>query len=236
MRTGSIARLPERGSPLGPASWAREMQALALSHLRPPDYPLGEAPRGDGHTVLVLPGFLTGDWTTARLRGFLSALGYRVSKADVLCNIGPTRELIPRLERRILQLSDMRGQKVSLVGQSLGGVFARGLAQLHPGAVRSVVTLCSPIHFPVTTALEPFVRLFEPFHDPQWLARAGDIAKPPGMPVTAIYSREDGIVDWRQCLQDEAPGCINIGVAGSHTTMGSNPEAQRVVAEALAKS
>ena len=107
------------------------------------------------------------------------------------------------------------------------------MARRHAAHVRSVITLCTPIHFPVTTPLAPFAQAFAPFHDPTWAARGAELAQPLPVPVTAIYSRDDGIVDWRQCLQDEAPGCRNVCVSGAHSTVGSNPEAQIAVAMAL---
>jgi pimeloyl-ACP methyl ester carboxylesterase len=234
VRSETLAVLPATGSDLGFFSWAREMRALAACVARPPCFPSGDLPRGRGETVLVLPGILAGDWTTVRLRSFLTQQGYRVAGSDIAFNAGPTRGIITQIERKLLSLSDKASGPILLVGQSLGGIFARGLAHRHPERVRGVVTLCSPIRFPVTTPLEPFVRALAILHDAGWVADRERIAAAPPAPVTAIYSREDGIVDWRQCLQDEGPGYPNVHVAGAHTTMGSNPEAQRVIAQKLA--
>jgi pimeloyl-ACP methyl ester carboxylesterase len=200
--------------------------------VHPPPYPVQDLPRGDCDTVLLLPGFLAGDWTMDRLRRFLEALDYRVEQAGIVFNPGPTAATLARIESTLLRLSAERGP-VHLVGQSLGGVFARELARNHPRRVRSVVTLCTPIRFPVTTPLAPFARALAPFHSAEWSARMHEIAKPLVVPTTAIYSQEDGIVDWRQCLQDDAPSSRNVRVSGAHSTMGSNPEAQIAVAMAL---
>ena len=229
------AVLPGRKSPLGFRSWARELVSLANATVRPMPCAAEELPRGDGHTVLLLPGFLAGDWTMSRLRIFLARLGYRVEQAGIAFNPGPTAGTIARLEAALLRLSAETGP-IDLVGQSLGGVLARELARRHPRHIRRVVTLCTPIHFPVTTPLAPFAHVFAPFHDAEWVARSGDLALPPSVPVTAIYSREDGIVDWQQCLQEESPGCHNVRVSGAHSTVGSNPEAQIAVAKALGAS
>ncbi len=229
-----LAALPRAGSNLGLSSWAREVRALAACTASPPRYP-EDGPRGQGEVVLVVPGFLTGDWTTGRLRNFLSSRGYRAEAAEVFFNSGPTRTLIAHLERKLFRLSEEANAPIALIGLSLGGVFARGLAHLQPDRVNRVITLCSPIRFPVTTPLEPFVRALSTFHDAGWVADRDRIAQPPPAPVTAIYSQTDGIVDWRQCLQDEAPGYENIHVSGTHTTMGSNPQAQRIIAETLAR-
>ena len=206
---------------------------MAGANLRPAAHPSQPLPRGDGHTVLLIPGFLTGDWSMVRLRDFLADLGYRVETARVLFNPGPTAGMIAQLDAALLRLA--KKDKINIVGQSLGGVLARNLAQRHPQCVRHVVTLCSPIRFPVVTPLEPFAQMLAPFHDSKWVSRRHDIAKPLGVPVTAIYSIDDGIVDWRQCLQDEAPGCENIGIRGAHSSAGTNPQAQTAIALALAR-
>jgi pimeloyl-ACP methyl ester carboxylesterase len=226
------AVLPGPESHLGLRSWARELVSLATVTVRPPPYATQDLPKGDGRTVLLVPGFLAGDWTMLRLRQFLENLDYRVEHAGIVFNPGPTAGTIARLESALLRLSREAGP-IDLVGQSLGGVFAREMARRHTRHVRSVVTLCTPIHFPVTTPLAPFAQMFAPFHDASWSVRSVELAQPLPVPVTAIYSRDDGIVDWRQCLQDEAPGCRNVRVSGAHSTVGSNPEAQIAVAMAL---
>ena len=91
------AVLPPRGSSLGLASGLREAGAFWASVLRPPPFP-ADVPRGDGHSVLVIPGFLAGDWTTARLRAFLRGLGYRVETANIAFNAGPTTKMLARLD------------------------------------------------------------------------------------------------------------------------------------------
>lgn len=226
-----VAVFPSKGSGLGIESWAREMAALARVTLDPPPFPDQNLPRGEGRTVLLIPGFLSGDWSMRRLAAFLERLGYRVETAQVLFNPGPTAGMIERLDRTLLRLS--QDGPIFVVGQSLGGILARHLAQRHPRRVTRVVTLCSPIRFPVTTPLEPFARALKPFLDPKWVSSRHAIACPLPVPVTAIYSKEDGIVDWRQCLQDEAPGAENVDVPGTHSNMGANPKAQIVIARAL---
>jgi alpha/beta hydrolase fold len=228
------AIFPHPESGLGLQSLAREMEAFAASAFRPPP-PLSDTlPLGDGHAVFVLPGFLAGDWTTQRLRDVISQLGYRTEAPQILFNAGPTRQILARLNRKLLDLAESTGTAVSIVGVSLGGVLARQLALDNPQAVRCVVTLCSPIRYPVVTPLQPFAQALSPFHEPSWLERRSEIGGALPMPVTAIYTEDDGIIDWRQCLQDEAPGALNIRVDGAHTTIGSNPQAHDAVARALA--
>lgn len=230
------AKFPAKDSGLGLQSLAREMEALAAVALKPPPFPMEPLPRGNGRIVLVLPGFLAGDWTTARLREFLASLDYRVETAEILFNAGPTKSILARLDAKVASLvSESRGP-IHLVGISLGGVLARHLALRNPSTVRNVVTLCSPIRFPVTTPLQPFAQALAPFHEAEWVARRDEISQTLTVPVTAIYAEEDGIVDWRQCLQDESDLAKNVRVSGAHTTVGSNPEAQAVVAKALART
>jgi hypothetical protein len=229
-----VAVFPPKDSGLGFESWAREMASLARTTLDPPQFPDQPLPRGQGRTVLLIPGFLSGDWSMARLAAFLRSLDYRVETARVFFNPGPTAGMVARLDETMLRLA--KNGPIHIVGQSLGGVLARHLARRHPDKVCRVVTLCSPIRFPVTTPLEPFTRLLKPFLDPKWVRSRHEIAMPLPVPVTAIYSPEDGIVDWRQCLQDDAPGAENVLVRGTHSAMGSNPKAQIVIALALGKT
>lgn len=210
------------------------MRALVACHARPPCFPTEALPRGDGRIVLVLPGFLTGDWATARHRAFLASRGFQTVESGLTFNAGPTKRIVSDLETRLIRWSDRASGPISIVGASLGGVFARWLALRHPERVARIVTLCSPIRFPVTTSLAPFVWALEAFHDPAFKKLGSEIVRNPHAPVTAIYSVIDGIVDWRSCLQDEDPTHINARVDGAHTTMGSNPLAQAIVARALA--
>ena len=229
--TQAVVISPARESRLGLSSLARETRSLLLSFVRSNACSLDGIPRGEGRTVLVIPGFFAGDWaTTAHLRGFLDTLGYRTETAGVAFNLDPTPQLLARLERRLIRLS-ARGP-IDLIGQSFGGVLARDLARRHPERVRKVITLCSPLRVPITTLLAPFVRSLLWLYDRDWLARHA-VAQPLPMPATAVYTEDDGVVDWRECVQDEAPGCVNVRVSGAHVTIGQNPEALAAIARAL---
>lgn len=229
----SVTR-PLPGSGLGLASWAREIAAAAQATFAPAPYPSG-LPRGNGETVLFIPGFLAGDWTMLRLRDFLVRLNYRVRFAGVGVNLGPTRRLIPQLEQAVARFSTEADAPIGIVGQSLGGTIGLHLAHRHPERISHVVTLCSPIRFPVATPLEGFANLLAPLHDDSAMLRLDEIAIAPPVPVTAIYSKGDGIIDWKSCLQDESDICRNVEVPGAHSSMGSNPLAQREIALALAR-
>lgn len=231
MEREPLAVLPARNAALGIGSLLENARALAVSLLKPAPTARGYFAHGEGRVVLVVPAFLAGDWAMARLRRFLAGLGYRVETAGVLINLGPTPAIVAKLERRLLQLS--ANGPIAIVGQSLGGVLARDLAARHPERVRRLVTLCSPIRVPITTPLAPAARPLEPFFDSAWLARRARIAEAIGVPVTALYSEEDGVVDWRECLQVEANGCENVKVCGAHATIASSPEALAAIARAL---
>jgi hypothetical protein len=230
----SFVQAPAKASPLGFGSWAREMQALAACHAKPPCFPSEALPRGDGKMVMALPGFLTGDWAMARHRAFLRSRGFNVVSSGISFNAGPTTKIVTELDARLLRWSDRAKGPIALVGASLGGVFARALAIRFPDRVSRIVTLCSPIRFPVTTSLAPFVWALEWRHDPEFKKLAPDVARNPQAPVLAIYSTTDGIVDWQSCLQEENATHTNLRIDGAHTTMGSNPAAQAAVCKALA--
>jgi pimeloyl-ACP methyl ester carboxylesterase len=211
------------------------MRALAACHAKPPCFPAESLPRGDGKMVMALPGFLTGDWAMDRHRAFLRSRGFNVVSSGIRFNAGPTKKTVADLDARLLRWSDRAKGPIALVGASLGGVFARTLAIRFPERVSRVVTLCSPIRFPVTTSLAPFVWALEWRHDAEFKKLAPEVQRNPQAPVLAIYSTTDGIVDWRSCLQDEDATHRNLRIDGAHTTMGSNPEAQAAVCRALAQ-
>jgi pimeloyl-ACP methyl ester carboxylesterase len=199
---------------------------------------LRRAPRGDGHTVLVLPGFLADDRSTIVLRNFLGSLGYKACAWELGRNLGPTPEILDGMERRLLRLADSAGTPVSIVGWSLGGMFARGLGRDHPEPVRQIVTLGSPFRSdaPIRShAARSFERLAH-FHVPHTELPAAETDQEPlRMPVTAVYTKGDGVVAWRSCLQDKGHQRENIEVIGSHCGLGHNPMAMWVVADRLAQ-
>lgn len=226
-----VAVPPSKQSPLGLRSWLRDVGSAVAITVAPPPFPQNLS-RGNGQTVLLVPGFLTGDWSMTRLAAFLRSLGYHVVLPGIVLNLGPTAKSLAKLDALFLRLA--ANQKIFVIGQSLGGVFARTLARRYPEHTLGVVTLCTPIRFPVVTPLEPFVRALSPLHDPAWVAQRGDVARALDVPVAAIYSERDGIVDWRQCL-DNSASCENIRIDGPHTTMGSIEAAQIAIANALAR-
>jgi len=222
------AVLPGPDSGLGLQSWLRDVSTIATVRPAVPE----NVPGGDGSTVLLIPGFFAGDWSMVDLKRFLDRLGYRTELPGVWFNPGPARSVLERVESAFSCLSACGS--IHVLGQSLGGVFARDLGLRYPERVKSVITLCTPLKIPVTTPLAPLAQLLAPMHDPAWIARTESIARPLAVPVTAIYSRDDGIVDWKECLQEETGRSRNIEVSGAHTTVASSALTRMAIAQALA--
>ena len=198
------------------------------------------APSGDGHPVMVLPGFLGGDDSTLSLRRFLTRLGYVPLPWLEGTNTGRPEQL-HAAARRFYRLKRSTDRKISLVGQSLGGVYAREIAREFPEAVRSVVTLGSPFGATGDEETNPMVaQLFErlsglEIEDMQERLGGIDPRTPLGLPSTAVYSKTDGVVAWQTCLEQVTPLTENIEVYGSHSGMASNPHVLHVIADRLAQ-
>lgn len=194
-----------------------EMAALA------PALPfLMRAPRGDGHGVLVLPGMYANDGTTVVIRRYLEMLGYGAHPWLQGFNLGPDRVLYTRMSERLSELARRYGEKISIVGWSMGGIYARELAKLHPTLVRQVITLGSPFRAGYTAGgrMDPVL--------------AERLRLPPPLPTTSIYSRSDGVVPWTACREDEGPLTDNIEVPSSHMGLGVNPTVLWALADRLA--
>ncbi|MDB5704913.1 MAG: hypothetical protein JWN66_2029 [Sphingomonas bacterium] len=202
---------------------------------------LATAPRGDGHPVMVLPGFVTSDRSTAVLRRFLSGLGYDAHEWGLGRNLGPKAIGYEgeKLVARLRDIHEATGQKVSLVGWSLGGVMARQLSRRAPAAVRQVISLGSP--FTGTPRATNVWRAYEmltgqKIDDPDVRSQMRESAELPPVPSTAIYSREDGVVAWQNCVEPRGPETDNIEVHGSHCGLGVNPAVLYAVADRLAQA
>lgn len=195
------------------------------------------APRGQAHPVLVLPGLLATDASTATLRRWIRRLGYPVTGWDLGRNRGPTREVVDELPRLLERLAGRSGSPVSVVGWSLGGIFARSLGFRAPQLVRQVITLGSPFGAArvdvAPTAGERAYRRLSGRHVPDRIDPGAGRRRLP-VPSTAVYSRWDGIVDWRACVQPPGPTSENIEVRASHLGLGHHPAVLWLVADRLA--
>jgi pimeloyl-ACP methyl ester carboxylesterase len=198
---------------------------------------LMRAPRGDGHPVLALPGFLASDLSMVPMRRYLSELGYDAQAWRMGRNLGGLARMRAALRDRLAEIHAASGRKVSLVGWSLGGVYARDLALQAPDMVRYVITLGSPFANDVraTNATRLYEALsgerVEDFADLR-TAIAGDLP----VPSSSIYSRSDGVVNWRTCLSPPGPRAENIEIHfASHIGLGVNPAVLWAVADRLAQ-
>ena len=198
--------------------------------------------------VLLIPGFLAGDSTLAGMAAMLRAAGYRTYRSGIHVNVGCTREAADRLERRVEAIAIRRGRKVSIVGHSLGGMLARGLAARRPDLIHGIVSMGSPIMAPAAVHdvlgwnAEMLTRLtragFGGLMSEDCIA--GSCARAsfdethqplhPEVGFTSIFSQRDGIVDWRACID---PAAIPVEVTASHVGMALDPLVFDAVREAL---
>jgi pimeloyl-ACP methyl ester carboxylesterase len=196
---------------------------------------LRNSPRGDGHAVIVFPGLGAGDLSTMTLRNFLSSQGYDTYGWDLGLNFGPRKGVLEKSIERVQQIHSDSGRRVSLIGWSLGGIYAREFAKALPTHVRSVITLGTPV------AGDPKAtnawRLYEfasghKLDAPELLLH---LKEAPPVPTTSIFSRTDGVVSWPLSLQRESKLAENIEVVASHIGLGLNPAALYAVADRLAQ-
>jgi len=258
---GSFLCPPGYAGPTGLRAIARETSAVSEAarfvrrsahdrlHRRDTPYAL-RAPARSLDPVVLVPGFLAGDGTLGLMSRHLRALGYRTYRSLMHANVGCTQEASETLETRIEAIALKRGRKVTIVGHSLGGLMARGLAARRPDLVNGIVTMGSPILAP--GAAHPFL-LFD-LRMVTRLQRAGlgrmmgedctsgecartsweqaRVPLAPGVGFTSVFSRRDGIIDWRSCLDPQAE---TVEVSTSHLGMAFDPVVLDVVTGALAE-
>lgn len=196
---------------------------------------LSRLPYGDGHPVLVFPGLCAADFTTLPLRRFLRAKGYAAYPWKLGLNLGPRDGVLEGCVQRARALSERHQMPVSLIGWSLGGVYAREVAKELPEQTRCVVTLGAPFAgHPRATNAWRFYELLngKSGNDPALIRQ---VRGAPPVPTTSIYSRTDGVVAWRCSINDDAAHTENIEVSASHFGMGMNPLALYAVADRLAQ-
>lgn len=195
--------------------------------------------RGDGHPVVIYPGLGAGEMNTAALRGYLRGCNFVVHDWGLGVNRGPEGAMdawLATLVERVRDLQAQHGRKVSLVGWSLGGIYAREIAKVCPGAVQQVITLATPFRSVgggnhagtilrmlggSTSQLTPQLQAL--------------LSQRPPVPVTSVYSRSDGMVSWSGCLETPAADAENVEVDASHLGMPTHPGVLRVVADRLAQ-
>jgi pimeloyl-ACP methyl ester carboxylesterase len=196
------------------------------------------APRGDGHAVLVLPGLLAQDASTAAMRTYLRSLGYEVHGWRLGRNLGPTPAILDGMTDRLEALHRASARSVSLVGWSLGGIFARELARSRPALVRQVISLGSPFALsdPGESRADAAYRRLGVLHvSHDSLPGPERLSRPMPVPTTAVYSRLDGVVPWRACINTAGRRSENVEVYSSHVGMGHNAAVLWVIADRLAQ-
>lgn len=212
---------------------------------------VGQAP-GDGRAVLLVPGYLAGDASLAVMTRWLRGLGYRTRKAGIRAHVGCSTEVVALLERRLEQMAEASGDRVAIIGQSRGGVIARALAKRRPDLVSGIVTLGSPnvgmfdIHPLVIGSVVGMGTLgsLKVPHVFSYSCLFGECCAdfrasmespefPEDVGYKSVYSKHDGIVNWRACLDPAADELLEVD--SSHCGMGFHPHVYGVVGRALAE-
>ena len=191
--------------------------------------------RGSGEPVIVLPGLGASNSSTFLLRRYLSWLGYSVEGWELGRNSGNVRQLLPQVAEHVQAIHKETGLKVNLVGWSLGGVLAREVARDNPAIVRQVVTMGSPVvGGPKYTVFGNFYRQRGVDVDAIEATVAARQSNPIRVPVTSIYSKNDGIVGWQASIDRHSPQVDNIKVCTTHLGMGISPDVFKILARKLA--
>lgn len=218
--------------------------------MRDPIFYGGEnVPRGNGEPVLLLPGYFAGDWAMAPMAQWLRRIGYNPYLSGIDFNLGCPREKLERLEVRVARIARETGDRVAIIGHSLGGVLARSLGGELPGLVSRVIGLGAPIRHDwdamnrrVGSIMESVAGLWQMFAGARencgtascacGFARTLALSALRASAFTSIHSREDDVVDWRSCVDDDG---VNFQVRGRHVGLIVNREVYRRIAEILAR-
>ena len=197
--------------------------------------------KGDGHPVLVLPGFLATDFSTKLLRTFLKSRNYKPYGWRLGRNLGrhshPETACGPAIIKRLTDIHQWHGEKVTLIGWSLGGIYARELARIHPDRVRQVITMGSP--FGHNKRANHAIKIFEKTSGYQLSDMCPNLIRnmplPPPVPSTSFYSKSDGITAWQCCLEEVSETTQNIEINSSHLGYGHHPAVMWALADRLAQ-
>jgi pimeloyl-ACP methyl ester carboxylesterase len=234
-----------------PPLWREARVGLEAAQLvRSPVWRGAGVPAGEGRGVLLVPGFLAGDGTLATMARWLRANGYWTLRTGIRANVGCSEEACERIEERLEALAARTGGPVAIVGQSRGGVLARVIATRRPDLVSGIVTLGAPtvgmlrVHPLVLlqvgvvgalgTGRVPGLFRMSCLRGACCRSFRSDLAAsfPAGVHYVCVYSRSDGIVDWRACLDGAATELVEIDA--SHCGMALSRDAYEEVARALA--
>ncbi len=210
-----------------------------LRLIRDPVFRGVDVPPGLRKPVLLIPGFLAGDWTLRTQYDWLRRVGYRPRLAGVTFNVMYSEVMLKPLIETLLAMHRTTASRISLVGHSRGGVLAKVLSHRKPDLVEQVITLGSPLNdpfdvHPLTMAGVHAAHLFNAvrYRHPASVEMRflRDLRAAPRVPTTSIYSRSDGVVNWKACLR---PDLNAVEVRGSHVGLALNPEVYRILAHLL---
>jgi triacylglycerol lipase len=242
-----LRALAREASVLAEAAAYRKAASAARAELRALPY-ASRAVRTPGDPVLLVPGFLAGDYTLGWMARHLRSRGHRTYRTGIVANIGCLDRGTGALERRLEAIAERRERKVVLVGHSLGGMMSRGVAARRPDLVSGIVTMGSPMLAPGAAhgLLLAQVRLLRRLQriGLSWVMgeectsgtcamrmwEESRMALPDDFPFTAVYSKRDGITDWRACID---PVAEPREVGTSHVGMALDPAVLRIVTEAV---
>lgn len=229
-------------APAAPSAWLMALEFRAFWELGAvlPAWPfLRHAPTGDGHSVIVFPGLSASDSSTLPMRSFLENLGHDVSGWNQGSNFGPRAGVLQAAKQQVIDTCQVTGQKVSLVGWSLGGIYAREIAKELPDCVRHVITLGTPFAGSHESTNAWHLYQLVSGRDIHREVEQFDLPGAPPVPTSSIFSRTDGIVAWPASIQAPCKFNLlteNIEVIASHVGLGLNPSAWWAVADRLAQA
>jgi pimeloyl-ACP methyl ester carboxylesterase len=190
---------------------------------------------------LLIPGFLSGDWQLRVLHNWLGRIGYRSYLSGILFNVQHSERMLAGLRRRLTEVHNEAGARVSIVGHSRGGLLAKVLSQRRPLLVEQVITLGAPLGdwtdlAALTNTAVGVVRLANEIAYGRRLNAEGrfshDLEAAPIVPTTSIYTKSDETVNFRACIRPDVP---SMPVWGSHNGLLVNPEVYRLVGRLLAR-
>lgn len=196
-------------------------------------------PRGDGRPVLLVPGFLSGDWSLRVLHNWLQRVGYSSYLSGIQFNVHHSEHLVAGLRKRLAEVRKEAGSRVTLIGHSRGGVLAKVVSTRDPESVEQVIGLGAPFADqldvrPMTNMAVGVVRTANELAFGRNFNLEGrfahELEQPPAVPTTSIYTRSDDVVNFRSCLRPDIPA---ISVWGGHNGLVVNPEVYRVIGRLL---
>jgi len=224
----------------------RALSEAALFWVNAACYPWQRCENGQAKPVMLIPGFGVGDLSLLPLASFCNWLGHRARFVGIVANAGCPSLMLERLEAKLGQIFRENGAPVVVIGHSLGGLYARELAHRHPEQIERVITLGAPVNPPLNscnTTLSVMADCLAALNGRWKECLTGScscgatlaVRRMPPVPVTAIYSRTDGIVDWKGCIgQSDSATLDHVEVMGSHFGMALSLDVFRIIAERLA--